>query len=87
MIASKNASWRVSEGNKPITRELSMGKINIQGLRALVKEVSTGLEEDWVVKALIAARLQRDFECNGSREASKAANNNHWKATRFISAY
>jgi hypothetical protein len=63
-----------------------MGRINIQGLRALVKEVSTGLEEDWVVKELIAARLQRDFECNGSRKATKAANDNHWMATRFLPA-
>jgi hypothetical protein len=60
-----------------------MGKINIQGLRALVKEVSTGLEEDWVVKALIAARLQRDFEVNGARKASRAANDVHWESTRF----
>jgi hypothetical protein len=60
-----------------------MGRINIQGLRELVDEVSTGLEEDWVVKALIASRLQRDFEVNGSRKATKVANDNHWKATRF----
>ena len=45
-------------------------------LRLRIDEAFHGLEDDWVVNGLIAARLQVDFEKNG-RKSDKAKTKKH----------